>query len=75
MRDVASRSGGAIARAIVEMAHALGLRVVAEGVESRDQLEFLRGCGCDELQGYLVRRPLERAALLELLAGGAALFD
>ena len=75
VRDVASRSGGAIARAIVEMAHALGLRVVAEGVESRDQLEFLRGCGCDELQGYLVRRPLERAALLELLAGGAALFD
>ncbi len=75
VRDVASSSGGAIARAIVEMAHALGLRVVAEGVETREQLDFLRGCGCDELQGYLVRRPLDQAGLLELLAGGGALLD
>ncbi len=75
VRDVTSSSGGAIARAIVEMAHALGLRVVAEGVETRDQLEFLRGCGCDELQGYLVCHPLEPADLLALLARGAPLVD
>jgi diguanylate cyclase (GGDEF)-like protein len=45
-------------RAIVSMAHALGLRVVAEGVETELQAGVLRGLGCDELQGFLVARPL-----------------
>ena len=41
------------------MAHSLGLNVVAEGVESEAQMEFLRAHGCDEIQGYWLARPLE----------------
>jgi len=48
----------AIASAIVAMAHSLKLRVIAEGVETEEQLAFLRGLGCDEVQGFLVRRPV-----------------
>lgn len=48
----------AIATAIISMAHALGLRVTAEGVETQAQRDFLARQGCDEIQGYLVSRPL-----------------
>jgi len=48
-----SENDAAIASATIAMAHKLRLEVVAEGVEQRDQLEFLRGCGCDQYQGYL----------------------
>jgi EAL domain-containing protein (putative c-di-GMP-specific phosphodiesterase class I) len=47
----------AIAAAVILMAHSLGLRVVAEGVETEDQLRFLLNNACDEFQGYLVGRP------------------
>jgi EAL domain-containing protein (putative c-di-GMP-specific phosphodiesterase class I) len=40
------------------MAHALRLKVVAEGVETEKQLRFLRKIGCDEIQGYLLSKPL-----------------
>jgi two-component system, chemotaxis family, CheB/CheR fusion protein len=48
----------AITRAIIDMAHALGMRVVAEGVEQQDQLDALFGIGCDVAQGYHFHRPL-----------------
>ena len=48
----------AIAGTIVSMARQLCLRVIAEGVETLDQLEFLREAGCDEVQGYLYAAPL-----------------
>jgi diguanylate cyclase (GGDEF)-like protein/PAS domain S-box-containing protein len=47
----------AIVRAIINMAHSLNLAVVAEGVENEAQLEFLRQCRCDEVQGYYVAYP------------------
>ncbi len=50
---------GAIVAAIVALAHALEIKVVAEGVETAMQREFLRNCGCDFLQGYLTGRPLD----------------
>ena len=48
----------AIAGTIVSMAQQLGLRVIAEGVETLEQLAFLRASGCDEVQGYLYSKPL-----------------
>jgi EAL domain-containing protein (putative c-di-GMP-specific phosphodiesterase class I) len=49
----------AITATIITMAHSLGLHVVAEGVETPAQLGYLRGQGCDEIQGYWLSRPLE----------------
>lgn len=54
----ADASDCAIAGTIISMARQLGLRVIAEGVETLDQLEFLREAGCDEVQGYLYAAPL-----------------
>jgi EAL domain-containing protein (putative c-di-GMP-specific phosphodiesterase class I) len=48
----------AITQAIIAMAHSLHLKVIAEGVESEEQLAFLRGQGCDQIQGYLISAPL-----------------
>ncbi|MFL6245283.1 MAG: putative bifunctional diguanylate cyclase/phosphodiesterase [Thermoanaerobaculia bacterium] len=53
-----SRSAAAIVNAIVATAHALDLRVVAEGVETLDQAEFLTASHCDQAQGYLYARPI-----------------
>jgi EAL domain-containing protein (putative c-di-GMP-specific phosphodiesterase class I) len=50
--------GSVFFKAIVSMAHALGMRVVAEGVETEQQLAILRTLDCDEVQGYLISRPL-----------------
>ncbi|VVO27555.1 EAL domain-containing protein [Pseudomonas fluorescens] len=61
----------AITRAIIAMAHGLSLKVVAEGVERPEQLEFLKAERCDEVQGYLVSRPVEADALLQLLRADA----
>jgi diguanylate cyclase (GGDEF)-like protein len=56
-----SRSATAIVNAIVATAHALDLRVVAEGVETREQAEFLAASHCDQGQGYLFARPFPPA--------------
>ncbi|OLS59836.1 Cyclic di-GMP phosphodiesterase Gmr [Pseudomonas putida] len=58
----------AITRAIIIMAHSLDLMVVAEGVETEDQLRFLREQDCDEVQGYLISRPVQADALARLLS-------
>jgi EAL domain-containing protein (putative c-di-GMP-specific phosphodiesterase class I) len=58
-------------RAIVSMAHAIGMRVVAEGVESRAQLESLLALGCDEMQGYFLGRPAPAQQMVTLMEGGS----
>ncbi|CAN7724696.1 EAL domain-containing protein [Variovorax paradoxus] len=65
----------AIAKTIIALGHELNLKVIAEGVETEQQLEFLRAHGCDEMQGYLFSRPVppaELAALVRMRAGEAA---
>ena len=58
-----------IATAIVRMAHVLGLRVVAEGVETEAQRDWLVKMGCDELQGYLFAKPMSATALAVWASG------
>lgn len=59
-----------IVRAIMNMAHSLGLKVVAEGIETRDQLDFLATCDCDVVQGYLCSRPLTPDIFAQCLITG-----
>jgi EAL domain-containing protein (putative c-di-GMP-specific phosphodiesterase class I) len=51
------------------MGHSMSRRIVAEGVETEQQLAHLRRLGCDEIQGYLFSRPVPGPELLKLLAG------
>ncbi|MEK6771625.1 MAG: EAL domain-containing protein [Pseudomonadota bacterium] len=59
VRDIATDpDDAAIVRAIITMAHALGIQTIAEGVETREQLAFLRENSCDAMQGYYFSRPV-----------------
>jgi EAL domain-containing protein (putative c-di-GMP-specific phosphodiesterase class I) len=67
-----SKDDAAIATAIISMAHSLGLEVVAEGVGTLGQADFLRAAGCEKLQGYLFGRPAAPGALDAMLHIGTA---
>ena len=58
-----NRNDEAITQAIIALSHSLGLRCIAEGVETAAQFNFLRSHGCEEAQGYLISRPLPEAQL------------
>jgi EAL domain-containing protein (putative c-di-GMP-specific phosphodiesterase class I) len=60
----------AVVDAVIRLAHALGLRVVAEGVETDRQCEILATLGCDEFQGYLFARPMQAQQVAAWLAAG-----
>ena len=59
-----SADARAVVDAVIKLAHALGLKVVAEGVENQRQQQVLEGMHCDELQGFLFARPMSGRALL-----------
>ena len=68
MQDIATDADDAtIVRTIIALGHNLGLKVVAEGVETAEQLAFLRENGCDELQGYLFGAPVPAEEFARLL--------
>ncbi|MNQ57513.1 Cyclic di-GMP phosphodiesterase Gmr [compost metagenome] len=61
-----------LVHAMINLAHNLHLEVVAEGVETPEQLELLQGFGCDQVQGYLISKPLPLAELVEYLTFGCS---
>ena len=68
VRDLMSnRDDASIVKAIISLAHNLRLRVVAEGVETREQLDFLRDLGCDQYQGFYCSPAVPPSAFVELL--------
>lgn len=72
IRDVPEDTdSAAIILAMINMAHSLQLKVVAEGVETKKQLDFLRETGCDEIQGYIFDYPLPPQDMMHLLRATA----
>ena len=63
--------GSALVKALVDVAHDLGVATIAKGVETRQQMDFLKASNCDELQGRYISEPLPESALLSLLATSA----
>ena len=64
---VTESRGAAIVSALVVLSHAMGMTVVAEGIESAEQAEKIISLGCDEMQGYHFSKPLDAIALVEML--------
>jgi EAL domain-containing protein (putative c-di-GMP-specific phosphodiesterase class I) len=68
VQDIATDADdAAIVRTIIALGHNLGLKVVAEGVETDQQIDFLRVNGCDELQGYYFSEPVSAWRMAKLL--------
>ena len=74
VRDITtSQSDNVLVKVIISMAHGLGLKVIAEGVETEAQCEILRAHACDEIQGFFFSRPVSAQALEELFIEGRQL--
>jgi diguanylate cyclase (GGDEF)-like protein/PAS domain S-box-containing protein len=74
VRDVTSNTSDAVlVKVIISMAHGLGLKVIAEGVETEAQCEIMRTSVCDEIQGYFFSRPVSAQAIEELFTEGRQL--
>jgi diguanylate cyclase (GGDEF)-like protein len=71
--DLDNREGGTLVRAVAELGHTLGLTVIAEGVETEEQLAHVRAAHCDAAQGYLLARPMPEAAARTHLEHAGAL--
>ena len=71
----ATGSGSEIVRTILTLAHGLGMKVIAEGVETDDQLSILLAMGCEYIQGFLVAKPVDHQEASTLLGKSFAEFD
>jgi diguanylate cyclase (GGDEF)-like protein/PAS domain S-box-containing protein len=67
VQAIGNPSGDAIVRAVIAFANALNMTVTAEGVETEHQRQFLKSAGCQELQGYLLGRPMSEERLDEII--------
>ncbi len=67
VKDIPDRDDGVIATSIVALGKAIGLKVLAEGVETSAQLDFLKNYDCDEYQGYLFSRPVAASVIEDLV--------
>ena len=65
VKNITTEGDGQIAKAIVSLGHTLGLKVLAEGVETVQQYWFLRAVGCDEFQGFFLSPPLSAEDFVE----------
>lgn len=72
LTDTQGDESRAIFRAIIDLASALDLRTVAEGIDSEEKLSAVRNYGCDDVQGYLVARPMEAVEVFKFLKGWQA---
>ncbi|MBK8568571.1 MAG: EAL domain-containing protein [Nitrosomonadales bacterium] len=76
VRDLATDTDDAvIVSTIISMAHSLKLKVIAEGVETAEQLAFLKQQGCDEIQGYYFSQPVSAEEFTKLLSSDRGLFE
>ncbi len=74
VRNIATDSNdGAIVTAVIGLAHNLGIKTIAEGVETEEQLAYLRERGCDEVQGFYFSRPIPTDKFGKLLERGGPL--
>ena len=71
----ADRDDAAITQAVIALSHSLAMQVVAEGVETDAQLDFLRRLGCDQAQGYLIGRPMPAEQLAQRLQARTELLE
>jgi len=62
-----SQDDAAITQAIIDMAHSMNMKVVAEGVEEEAQMSMLQDMGCDSIQGYLISRPVPEPDFIALV--------
>jgi EAL domain-containing protein (putative c-di-GMP-specific phosphodiesterase class I) len=67
-QSLASGTDKKLVTAMIDLAHSIDLKVVAEGVETEDQLAFLKQSGCNQIQGYLLGKPMSADNLLRLIA-------
>ncbi len=69
LTDLEQPAARSIVASTIDLAHSLGLQIIAEGVETEETLEILRGFGCDSVQGFLLQRPAPAGQLDEALGG------
>ena len=65
--DKSNKENSAIANIVIDLGHRLGMNVIAEGVETEEQIEFLREYACDKIQGYVISEPVNEIEFRLLL--------